>query len=104
MPEDRAREISTTIRVTNLSEDTSEQDVRDLFLRFGNLQRVYLARNKITQVSRGFAFVSFYNRKDAEQAMDKLQGYGYDNLILRLEFAASSNGPTGGARPPRDRD
>ncbi len=69
--------------------------MRDLFSRFGNLQRVYLARNKVTQQSRGFAFVSFYNRRDAEKALETLQGYGYDNLILRLEFAASS-GPTGG--------
>jgi translation initiation factor 3 subunit G len=101
MPDDRAKEISTTIRVTNLSEDTSEQDVRDLFVRFGNLQRVYLARNKTTQASRGFAFVSFYNRQDAEKALETLQGYGYDNLILRLEFAASSGG-AGGSSMRRD--
>jgi translation initiation factor 3 subunit G len=49
MPDDRAKDISCTIRVTNLSEDTTEGDVRDLFARFGNLQRVYLARNKTTQ-------------------------------------------------------
>ena len=95
MPDDRAKEISCTLRVTNLSEDTGEQDIRDLFIRFGNLQRVYLARNKATGQSRGFAFVSYYNRKDAELALEKLQGYGYDNLILRLEFAAAT-GPTGG--------
>ena len=86
----RSRDLSTTIRVTNLSDDTSENDVRDLFSRFGNVQRVYLARNKATQQSRGFAFVSFYQRKDAEQAMETLQGFGYDNLILRLEWAAPS--------------
>ncbi len=77
--------------------------MRDLFSRFGNLQRVYLARNKITQQSRGFAFVSFYNRRDAEKAIETLQGYGYDNLILRLEFAASS-GPGGGPGGGGDRD
>ncbi len=95
MPDDRSKDLSCTIRVTNLSEETTENDVKDLFARFGNLQRVYLARNKTTQASRGFAFVSFYNRKDAERAMETLQGYGYDNLILRLEFAAST-GPSGG--------
>lgn len=70
---DRSQEISTTIRVTNLSEDTTESDVKDLFSRFGPVQRVYLARNKMQQ-SRGFAFVSFYNRREAEKAMETLQG------------------------------
>jgi len=90
MPDDRSKEQSSTIRVTNLSDDTTELDVRDLFSKFGAVQRVYLARNKATQQSRGFAFVSFYVRKEAEKAMETLQGFGYDNLILRLEWAAPS--------------
>lgn len=61
-----------------------------MFSPFGSLQRVYLAKHKVTQESRGFAFVSFMSRRDAERAMEALQGYGYDNLILRLEWAAPS--------------
>ena len=37
--------------------------------------------------SRGFAFVSFVNKDDAAKAMEKLQGFGYDHLILKLEWA-----------------
>jgi len=76
-----------TLRVTNLSEDTTEVDLQDLFRRFGNTSRIYLAKDKQTFRSRGFAFVSFYRREDAQQAIDKLNGWGYDNLILQVEWA-----------------
>jgi translation initiation factor 3 subunit G len=76
-----------TIRVTNISENTSEADLQDLFKPFGRISRVYLAKDKETLQSRGFAFVSFVNKDDAARAMEKLQGYGYDHLILKLEWA-----------------
>jgi len=79
-----------TIRVTNISEDTTEADLQDLFQPFGRISRVYLAKDKETMQSRGFAFVSFIHREDAAKAMDKLQGHGYDHLILKLEWARPS--------------
>jgi len=79
-----------TIRVTNISPDTKEADLQELFQPFGRISRVYLAKDKETLQSRGFAFVSFVHRDDAAKAMDKLQGYGYDHLILKLEWARPS--------------
>lgn len=79
-----------TIRVTNISEDTTEADLQDLFSNFGRISRVYLAKDKETLQSRGFAFVSFVHREHAALAMEKLQGFGYDHLILKLEWARPS--------------
>jgi len=79
-----------TIRVTNISEETTEADLQELFQPFGRISRVYLAKDKETMQSRGFAFVSFMSRDDAARAMDKLQGHGYDHLILKLEWARPS--------------
>jgi translation initiation factor 3 subunit G len=79
-----------TIRVTNISEDTTEADLQELFQPFGRISRVYLAKDKETMQSRGFAFVSFVHREDAASAMAKLQGHGYDHLILKLEWARPS--------------
>ncbi|CAN0011502.1 unnamed protein product, partial [Phaeothamnion confervicola] len=61
-----------------------------LFQRFGKIYRIYLAKDQETMQSRGFAFVSFAMRSDAEKAMEALQGYGYDHLILKLEWAKPS--------------
>jgi len=84
------RDESATIRVTNLSEDTKETDINELFRAFGPIQRIYLAKDKQTALSKGFAFVSFVHRKDAAKAIEKLSGYGYDHLILRVEWAKPS--------------
>jgi len=79
-----------TVRVTNLSEDTKESDLAELFRPFGPISRIYLAKDKDSNVSRGFAFVSFIRKEDAARAIDKLSGHGYDHLILHLEWAKPS--------------
>lgn len=76
-----------SIRVTNLSEDTREQDLQELFGPFGPISRIYVAFDRETGASRGFAFINFVNRENAVRAINKLDGYGYDNLILRVEWA-----------------
>lgn len=83
----RRRNDENSVRVTNLSEDTREPDLLELFRPFGPVTRVYVAIDQKTSMSRGFGFVNFVNREDAERAIKKLNGYGYDNLILRVEWA-----------------
>jgi translation initiation factor 3 subunit G len=79
-----------TVRVSNLSEETREQDLSDLFRPFGAVSRIFLVKDKETMMSRGFAFVSFLRHEDAARAIAKLDGYGYDHLILHLEWAKPS--------------
>eukprot|EP01087_Luapelamoeba_hula_P002945 TRINITY_DN12774_c0_g1_i1.p1 TRINITY_DN12774_c0_g1~~TRINITY_DN12774_c0_g1_i1.p1 ORF type:complete len:275 (-),score=68.55 TRINITY_DN12774_c0_g1_i1:69-893(-) len=83
------RSDDTTIRVTNLSEQTQEDDLRELCRKFGPIQRVYLARDRDGE-SRGFAFVTFVYAEDAAKAITGLQGFGYDHLILNVEWAKPS--------------
>ncbi|OAY81155.1 eukaryotic translation initiation factor 3 subunit G [Ananas comosus] len=83
----RRRNDENSVRVTNLSEDTREPDLLELFRTFGPVSRVYVAVDQKTGVSRGFGFVNFVHKEDAERAINKLNGYGYDNLILRVEWA-----------------
>lgn len=83
----RRRNDENSVRVTNLSEDTREPDLLELFRPFGAVSRVYVAVDQKTGMSRGFGFVNFVNRDDAQRAINKLNGYGYDNLILRVEWA-----------------
>ena len=41
------RDVSCTVRVTNISENTREEDLRDLFRGFGAISRCYLALDKV---------------------------------------------------------
>mmetsp|Transcript_2593 Transcript_2593/g.4823 ORF Transcript_2593/g.4823 Transcript_2593/m.4823 type:complete len:292 (+) Transcript_2593:3-878(+) len=79
-----------TVRVTNLSEEITEQDLKDLFGAYGPLQRVFLARERTTRESKGFAFINFFNKADAEKAIEKVSGFGYNHLILQVEWAKPS--------------
>lgn len=81
------RREENSVRVTNLSEDTREEDLRELFSVFGAISRIYVAYDRERGGNRGFAFVNFVRRDDAQKAIDKLDGYGYDNLILHVEWA-----------------
>lgn len=51
-----------------------EQELRDLFERFGRVTRVFLARDRETQRAKGFAFISYADRSDAVRACEKLDG------------------------------
>jgi len=84
---DYAQQQDCSLRVTNLSEDCREGDLQDLFSQFGRLARVFLAKDQETYQSKGFAFITYYTKEDAQRAIDRLHGHGYDNLILSVQFA-----------------
>jgi translation initiation factor 3 subunit G len=85
-----SREDLPTLRVTNISEDTQENDLRELFGVFGRVARVYVGRDRDTGAGKGFAFVSFEDRSVAQKAMEKVNGKGYDNLILSVQWSRKS--------------
>ncbi len=62
--------------------------MQELFKPFGHVTRIFLAVDRATGENRGFAFVNYAHREDAERAIRALNGFGYDNLILHVEWAA----------------
>ena len=82
-----SRDDLPTLRVTNISEDMQENDLRDLFSAFGRVARVYVGRDRETGAGKGFAFVSFEDKSTAQKAMEKMHGRGYDNLILNIQWS-----------------
>jgi hypothetical protein len=45
---------------------------------------LFSGKDPETGRGKGFAFVTFAQRKDAVKALEKLNGHGFDNLILRV--------------------
>ena len=68
----RERDDLATLRVTNVSENAEEHHLRSMFERFGRVTRVFLAKDRETGRSKGFAFVSFAERADAEKACGEI--------------------------------
>ncbi|GJN93444.1 hypothetical protein Rhopal_006500-T1 [Rhodotorula paludigena] len=86
----RGRDDFPTLRVTNLSEDASDSDLWELFGRFahrGRINRIYVGKDQETGLCKGFGFVSFEDRADAEAALKKVHGLPYDHLILQVQWS-----------------
>lgn len=83
----KGRDDTTAIRISNLSESTSDGDLEDLVSKFGKKSKMYLAKDKNTLLCKGFAYVHFYNKEDAAAAIETLDGFGYDHLILKAEWS-----------------
>lgn len=81
------RDDVAAIRVSNLSESTQETDLEDLVKPFGQTSKLFLAKDKQTGLCKGFAYIHFKNRADAEKAIQHLDGYGYDHLILSVDWS-----------------
>jgi cold-inducible RNA-binding protein len=60
--------------VGNLSFETTENDLQDLFEKHGEVTDVALVNDKMTGRSRGFAFVTMNDNAHATAAMSALNG------------------------------
>jgi translation initiation factor 3 subunit G len=78
------RDDSATLRVTNVSEFAEEQDLRDMFSRYGHVTRVFLAKDRETGRAKGFAFVSYADRTDAAKACEKMDGCKWPQCAPRM--------------------
>ncbi|XP_078728863.1 serine/arginine-rich splicing factor 2 isoform X3 [Lampetra fluviatilis] len=79
-----------TLKVDNLTYRTSPEMLRRSFEKYGDVGDVYIPRDRFTRESRGFAFVRFYDKRDAEDAMDAMDGKMLDGRELRVQVARYS--------------
>ncbi|KAI9016076.1 hypothetical protein DFJ74DRAFT_679428 [Hyaloraphidium curvatum] len=79
-----------------------------MFEKYGPLVRVTVPMDRTGSRNKGFAFVEFEERKDAEDAFDKYDGYKLDGRSMRLDWDVGrekkegsrggyGGGPEGGA-------
>lgn len=71
-----------TIRVSNITENATEQDLRDLFNGFGYIKRIHYKTGK------GYSFITFDNLNGCKEAIKKVDRHPYDHLILSVEMAS----------------
>jgi cold-inducible RNA-binding protein len=71
---DRKRGIVKNIFVGNLSFNTSEDELRQAFEAYGQVDRVSILTDRETGRSRGFAFVEMSNTEEGEKAIAGLNG------------------------------
>ncbi|XP_019869733.1 eukaryotic translation initiation factor 3 subunit G [Aethina tumida] len=80
------KEEQTTLRIGNLSSNTTDEDLEDLVKPFGPISKIYLAKDKQNDC-KGYAYVHYKFRSDAAEAIARLNGHGYDHLILAVDWS-----------------
>uniref|UniRef100_A0A3Q2GWJ1 RRM domain-containing protein n=1 Tax=Equus caballus TaxID=9796 RepID=A0A3Q2GWJ1_HORSE len=78
------------IFVSTLSEDTHDTDLQELFQSFGSILCIYLAKDKTTGQSKGFAVIRFHSYEDTSSALADMSSCGCDHLILSVKWVKPS--------------
>ena len=73
--------------VGNLSFETTENDLQDLFEQHGQVSEVTLMMDRMTGKSRGFAFVTMNDKAQAEAAMSALNGKDLSGRTITVNEA-----------------
>jgi RNA recognition motif-containing protein len=86
------------IYVGNLSYQATEDELKELFGRYGEVASVNIVKDKFTGRSRGFAFVEMSAKGDGDSAIQGLDGKDFQGRALKVNEARSrTEGPrTGG--------
>jgi RNA recognition motif-containing protein len=66
--------MSVKIYVGNLPFGTTDNELRDLFGQFGDVESARIVTDRETGRSRGFAFVEMSAREAGDQAIERLNG------------------------------
>ncbi len=84
------------IFVGNLSFNTSEDELRQLFEPFGQVERVSILTDRDTGRSRGFGFVEMANNDEGEKAISTLNGSQVGGRTLNVNEARTKAERSGG--------
>jgi RNA recognition motif-containing protein len=93
------------IFVGNLSFNTNEDELRQAFAAYGQVDRVSILTDRDTGRSRGFGFVEMANDEDGEKAIAALNGSQLGGRTINVNEARpkSERGGGGGSRDRGDR-
>ena len=79
--------MATKLFVGNLSFNTTEGDIQDLFKQAGSVATCELIMDKFTNKSRGFAFVTMGTQEEATKAIADFNGKELDGRALTVNEA-----------------
>ncbi|NWF39893.1 RNA-binding protein [Mariprofundus sp. NF] len=72
------------INVGNISFDTNDEELRDLFSAFGTVASAEVVTDKEKNRSRGFAFVEMPDESEGYAALRSLNGYEFAGRKIRV--------------------
>jgi RNA recognition motif-containing protein len=86
--------MAKKIYVGNMSYNTSEDQLRDLFAQYGTVLSANIIMDRETRRPKGFAFVEMEEDSAAEAAISQLDGKDLDGRNLRVNEAIAKPRPS----------
>jgi len=84
------------IYVGNLAYEVTEEDLKEAFEVFGEVEVVKVLKDNYTGRSKGFGFVEMSNNADAQSAIDDLNDKDLKGRTLKVNKARPRNENRGG--------
>src|SRR3954464_13069808 len=82
--------------VGNISFDTTENDLQDMFAAHGTVVEANLMMDRATGRPRGFGFVTMSTAEEAQKAIEALNGASVDGRNLTVNIARPREERSGG--------
>jgi len=85
--------------IGGLAWHTTDETLREGFQQFGNVEEAVVVKDRDTQRSRGFGFVRFTDRAEADNALASMNNTEFDGRTIRVDHATdnrSNQPPRGG--------
>jgi RNA recognition motif-containing protein len=82
--------------VGNLSFNTTENDLQDMFAAHGTVTEANLMMDRATGKPRGFGFVTMSTAEEAQKALAALNGQAVDGRALTVNVARPREERSGG--------
>jgi cold-inducible RNA-binding protein len=97
--------VAKKLYVGNLSYDTTETTLSELFAEVGGVQSVSLITDRMTGRSKGFAFVEMADDAKAQEAINQLNEREVDGRTIKVAEARPKRDDRegGGSRRQRER-
>jgi RNA recognition motif-containing protein len=90
--------MEAKLYVGNLSYETTEDHLRELFMQAGGVVSVALIKDRNSGQSKGFAFVEMSSQADAQKAISMFNGHTLGDRQLNVNVARPRE-ERGGFRP-----
>jgi len=79
--------MANKIYVGNLSYETTDEDLRELFKECGKIVSIKIITDAYTGNSRGFAFVEMETSEEAQKAISTCNGKELKGKVLKVDKA-----------------
>lgn len=93
--------MEAKLYVGNLSYETTEEGLRELFMQAGNVVSVALIKEPGTNRSKGFGFVEMGSQSEVQKAISLFNGYTLNDRQLTVNVARPREERGGGFRQQR---